>query len=77
VDVEFPCPLCWRAGIEVPLLAELDVYQPVPVVVDIQGWCRHAAHFGGLTAPLEEDWQIIVAAIDELEGTGGASVHEA
>ena len=77
MDVEFRCPLCWRAGIEVPLLAALDTCQPVPIVVDIQGWCRHAAYFGALAAPLEDDWQIIVAALDQLEDRGGASAHEA
>jgi DNA-binding response OmpR family regulator len=69
--VTFPCPLCREVGRIVTLVAELDS-EPGPLtVIDLQGGCAHADGFGQIDQlTLEEEWQLIEAAVDAASGDG-------
>ena len=71
--VTFPCPLCRALGRVSTLVAELEPEPPPPLltVIDLQGECEHAAGFGQLDQlTLEQEWQLIEAALDAAIGAG-------
>ena len=54
-------------------MAELEPEPPPPLltVIDLQGECEHAAGFGQLDQlTLEQEWQLIEAALDAAIGEG-------
>jgi hypothetical protein len=54
-------------------VAELEPEPPPPLltVIDLQGGCEHAAGFGHLDQlTLEQEWQLIEAALDAAIGAG-------
>jgi DNA-binding response OmpR family regulator len=69
--VTFPCPLCCEVGRIITLVAELDP-EPGPLtVIDLQGGCAHADGFGQIDQlTLEQEWQLIEAALDAASGEG-------
>ena len=70
--VTFACPLCRALGRVSLLVAELEP-EPPPLltVIDLQGGCEHATGFGQLDQlTLEEEWQLIEAALDAAIGAG-------
>ena len=67
--VTFPCPLCREVGRIITLVAEFDPEPPPLTVIDLQGGCEHAAGFGQLDQlTLEQEWQLIEAALDAVRG---------
>ena len=67
--VTFPCPLCREVGRIITLVAEFDPEPPPLTVIDLQGGCEHAAGFGQLDQlTLEQEWQLIEAALDAARG---------
>ena len=71
--VTFLCPLCRALGHASTLVAELEPEppSPLPSVIDIEGVCEHAAGFGQLDQlTIEEEWQLIEAALDAAIGAG-------
>ena len=67
--VTFPCPLCREVGRIITLVAEFDPEPPPLTVIDLQGGCEHAAGFGQLDQlTLEQEWQLIEAALDAAKG---------
>ena len=65
--VTFLCPLCRALGRVSTLVAELEPEPPPPLltVIDLQGGCEHAGAFGQLDQlTLEQEWQLIEAALD-------------
>ena len=71
--VTFSCPLCQALGRVSALVAELEPEPPPPLltVIDLQGECEHAAGFGQLDQlTLEQEWQLIEAALDAAMGAG-------
>jgi DNA-binding response OmpR family regulator len=69
--VTFPCPLCREVGRMITLVAELDPEPGSLTVIDLQGGCAHADGFGQLDQlTLEQEWQLIQAALDAATGEG-------
>ena len=70
--VSFPCRLCRALGRVSTLVAELEPESPpLLTVIDLRGDCEHAAGFGQLDQlTLEQEWQLIEAALDAAIGEG-------
>ena len=50
-------------------MAEFDPEPPPLTVIDLQGGCEHAAGFGQLDQlTLEQEWQLIEAALNAVRG---------
>ena len=64
--------MCRALGRVSTLVAELEPESPpLLTVIDLQGECEHAAGFGQLDQlTLEQEWQLIEAALDAAIGEG-------
>jgi hypothetical protein len=63
--------LCRALGRVSTLVAELEPAPPLLTVIDLQGGCEHAPGFGQLgQLTLEQEWQLIEAALDAAIGEG-------